>query len=185
LLYIQDGGHWIPIGGKLWRDDYKLSKHIHAMFSSSLCAGFLYYIYSACGNWYDFMIYYGGSWCVFAWWIITVTYLQHHDNHVEDTKIYGDDTWTYLKGALQTVDRKYGFMIDDLSHNITDCHIIHHIFFSKIPHYNLKKATKHLYMFLDSRGIQYKCQNSPFFFFDILRLTFSNLNEGTLVKKDL
>lgn len=182
LSSIPDGGHWIPIGGKLWRENYKISKHIHALFSSSFCASFLYYVYNACGGFHKFMIYYGGSWCVFAWWIITVTYLQHHSNNVEDTKIYGDESWTYLKGALQTVDRHYGLCIDDLSHNITDCHIIHHIFFSKIPHYKLKLGTYHLYKYLDSQNIKYKRQNTPLFFMDIFKLTISNLNEATLEK---
>nr|AQX92138.1 Om [Nannochloropsis oceanica] len=75
---------------------------------------------------------------VFNAWITMVTYLQHHD---EDTKVYAEGEWNYIKGALETIDREYGMGIDDLSHNITDGHVAHHLFFTQIPHYHLTAAT--------------------------------------------
>ena len=41
--------------------------------------------------------------------ITLVTYLQHHD---EDTIVYEEGEWNYVKGALQTIDREYGFGLD-------------------------------------------------------------------------
>ena len=176
LLGIPDGGHWIPFGGRLW-NNATISSRIHGIISSGLCALFVYNVYTD-----SFFIWYGGSWFVFCWWVITVTYLQHHDNKIEDTIIYGDESWTYLKGALQTVDRSYGYVIDNLTHNITNGHLVHHIFFTKIPHYNLAKATKQLYKYLDDNDVEYKFRETPFFFIDIFKLTTTHLNEATLVK---
>jgi omega-3 fatty acid desaturase (delta-15 desaturase) len=181
MLGIPDGGHWIPFGGRLWRNA-TISSHLHGIISSGLCALFAYNVYIACGDLTSFFVWYGGSWFVFSWWLTTVTYLQHHDDKLEDTIIYGDESWTYLKGALQTVDRSYGYAIDTLTHNITNGHLIHHIFFTKIPHYNLEKATRQLYKYLDENDVEYKFRKTPFFFWDIYKLTWDHLNEAVLVK---
>lgn len=53
---------------------------------------------------------------------------------------YRDETWSYFLGAFTTVDRNYGSIINHLMHNI-ETHVVHHIFFTAIPHYNLVKAT--------------------------------------------
>ena len=87
---------------------------------------------------------------VFAWWIVTVTYLQHHDPH---TKVYDDSNWNYVTAAFETVDRTYGTMIDDLSHHITDGHVVHHLFFTKIPHYNLPDASIALRKYMSDHSL--------------------------------
>ena len=181
MLGIPDGGHWVPFGGRLWQGA-DISRRIHGIVSSALCASFACSVYALCGSATSFLIWYGGPWLAFCWWITTVTYLQHHDNAVEDTLVYDDGSWTYLKGALQTVDRSYGYMIDNLTHNITDGHIVHHLFFTSIPHYNLARATKQLYKYLDDNDVKYKHRRTPFFFWDIYKMTWYNLNEATLVK---
>ena len=112
--------------------------YIHSILSSLFVFTTLYFYLYLCS--FDIQIFfkwYGCSWLVFSWWLVTVTYLQHHDDKLEDTIIYGDESWNFLNGALQTVDRTYNFGIDNLTHNITDGHLIHHIFFTQIPHYNL------------------------------------------------
>jgi omega-3 fatty acid desaturase (delta-15 desaturase) len=183
MVGLPDGGHWIPIGGRLWNEDYDFYTHIHCIFSSVLVFGWFYYIMSLCEfNFYTFMEWYGGSWMVFSWWITTVTYLQHHDNIAEDTIVYDDSSWSFIKGALQTVDRSYGWIIDKLTHNITNGHIVHHIFFTKIPHYHLETATKHLYKYLKENGIEYKYKYSPYFFIDIFRITMNHMSEAKLEK---
>ena len=148
MIGLPDGGHWIPIGGRIWNNDYNIYTHMHCIFSSVLVFNWFYFVLSLCNyNFYTFMEWYGMSWMVFSWWITTVTYLQHHDNSPDDTVVYGDGSWTFMKGALQTVDRSYGSIIDKLTHNITNGHLVHHIFFRQIPHYHLEKATRHLYKF--------------------------------------
>lgn len=45
--------------------------------------------------------------------------------------------WSYLRGALTTVDRDYG-LFNNIHHNI-ETHVVHHLF-PQIPHYNLVEA---------------------------------------------
>lgn len=177
LLGFGDGGHWIPFGGKLWNNN---NHHIHSVFSSSLVFTFLY------TNFYNytftnFMMYYGFSWIMFSFWLVTVTYLQHHDNRVEDTIVYGDDSWNHVVGALQTVDRSYGNIIDNMSHNITNGHLVHHLF-TRIPHYHLEEATQHLYKYLDENKIPHKYFYTPDFFIKIFQLTYNHFGEAIFKK---
>jgi len=99
--------------------------------------------------------YYIAPYCVFSWWLTTVTYLQHHSH---DTLVYGDEDWKFVNAAFETVDRKFGFGIDTLHHHITDGHVVHHLFFTKIPHYNLPIATRAIqeYMNANDLGWMYK-----------------------------
>lgn len=59
-----------------------------------------------------------------------VTFLHHND---ETTPWYSESAWTQVKGALSSIDRDYGFIINMLSNNI-HLHQIH-------PHYYLHEAT--------------------------------------------
>ena len=177
-----DGGHWLPFGGRLWNENYSVSKFRHSVFSSSLVFLQFYYILKLCNfDLSTFIVYYGVPWIIFSSWLVTVTYLQHHDDTIEETVIYGDESWTYVAGALQTVDRSYGPIIDNLTHNITNCHIIHHVFYTKIPHYHLEEATTHLYKYLDEKGIMYKYRYTPNFFYTAYKSIFLHFKEGVLV----
>jgi omega-3 fatty acid desaturase (delta-15 desaturase) len=76
---------------------------------------------------------------VFVCWLDGVTYLHHtHPEHV----YYRDGAWSYSRGALSTADRTFfGRLIEHLHHDI-GTHTVHHLFFTKIPHYQLKRATE-------------------------------------------
>ena len=70
-------------------------------------------------------------------WLVIVTYLQHTDVKVPH---YSDEEWTWLKGALCTIDRDYG-ILNHVFHHLTDAHLAHHLF-SQMPHYHIAEATK-------------------------------------------
>ncbi len=97
----------------------------------------------------DFFVVCMVPWMVMSFWLFMVTYLQHHS---EDAKLYTDDTFTFERGAFETVDRNYGKWINRLSHHMMDGHVMHHLFFEKVPHYRLEEATKALVKGLEERG---------------------------------
>lgn len=66
---------------------------------------------------------------------------------------FDDADFHFATAAMETVDRQYGWGIDDAHHNITDGHVAHHLFFTKIPHYNLKKATAAIRPTLEKLGV--------------------------------
>jgi omega-3 fatty acid desaturase (delta-15 desaturase) len=150
---IADGSHYLPTS-KLFADT---TERIQCAVSSLSCIGFMGVLY-----WYfkddvqSFWTMYFVPLLIFNMWLIVVTYLQHHE---EDTVVYEEGEWNYLKGAFETVDRTYGFGIDDVHHNITDGHVTHHIFFTQIPHYNLTKATAAIRPMLKECGV-YKQKDS-------------------------
>jgi len=81
-------------------------------------------------------VYWGVPWVLFVVWISLVTYLQHTDVRVP---WYSSKEWTFLKGALSTIDRDFGPIVNYIHHNI-ETHVAHHLF-SNIPHYYLLEAT--------------------------------------------
>jgi omega-6 fatty acid desaturase (delta-12 desaturase) len=72
--------------------------------------------------------------------LVLITYLQHTDvfmPHFDKTE------WTWLRGALCTVDRSFGPFLDYFLHHITDTHLAHHLF-SNMPFYHASEATEHV-----------------------------------------
>jgi acyl-lipid omega-3 desaturase len=72
----------------------------------------------------------------FVVWLDLVTFLHHSE---DDIPWYRGENWYFLKGALSTIDRDYGF-INWIHHDI-GTHVAHHVF-STMPHYYLKDATE-------------------------------------------
>merc|ERR1711907_42548 len=81
---------------------------------------------------------YGIPLVIMATWLVVTTFLHHND---EDAPWYADSEWDYVKGNLSSVDRSYGWGVDNLIHNI-DTHQIHHLF-PIIPHYHLVDSTSY------------------------------------------
>lgn len=79
---------------------------------------------------------YGVPYLVNVMWMDLVTYLHHHGH--PDLPWYRGEDWSYLRGALTTVDRDYGWVINNVHHDI-NTHVVHHLF-PQIPHYHLVEA---------------------------------------------
>jgi len=84
------------------------------------------------------MCYYGVPLMVVNFWLLLYTYLHHTDPALPH---YAADSWSWLQGALATVDRDYGIFWNTLHHDIGNTHVLHHLF-STIPHYHAKEATE-------------------------------------------
>lgn len=76
--------------------------------------------------------------------LVLITFLQHTDTYMPH---FRGKEWSWLRGALCTVDRSFGPVLDHIFHHISDTHVCHHLF-SKMPFYNAQEATKHIREFL-------------------------------------
>jgi len=81
---------------------------------------------------------YVGPYLVVNGWLVTYTWLQHTDT---DIPHYGEDDWSFVRGAFCSVDRPYGPIADFLHHRIGTTHVAHHLD-AKIPHYHAAQATE-------------------------------------------
>eukprot|EP00611_Tribonema_gayanum_P023305 TRINITY_DN4877_c0_g1_i3.p1 TRINITY_DN4877_c0_g1~~TRINITY_DN4877_c0_g1_i3.p1 ORF type:complete len:459 (+),score=151.99 TRINITY_DN4877_c0_g1_i3:62-1378(+) len=84
------------------------------------------------------MLYYGAPYMVCNLYLVLITYLQHTDVFMPH---FRGDEWSWFRGALCTVDRSFGALIDHTIHHIADTHVCHHLF-SKMPFYNAQEATE-------------------------------------------
>jgi len=83
------------------------------------------------------MALYVGPYLVVNFWLVAITWLQH--THY-DLDHYGDEDFSFVKGAFSTVDRNWGWFLDLLHHKITTTHVAHHVC-ERIPHYHGDRAT--------------------------------------------
>ncbi|KAJ1399288.1 hypothetical protein B484DRAFT_317789, partial [Ochromonadaceae sp. CCMP2298] len=138
LLGIDDGSHFWPAKSqRLWASAPAVESR-KCILSAAVVAAFAGLFYTLAGSLSNLALYYAGPYVMFGWWLVCVTYFQHHG---PETKVYDDGNWDYVTAAFETVDRKFGKGIDHLHHHITDGHVAHHLFFTQIPHYNLPQAT--------------------------------------------
>ena len=101
-------------------------------------AATLYMLGSTMGLWWLCKVYVV-PYLVVNMWLVLITDLQHTDIALPH---YRGEEWTWLKGALCTMDRDYGFL-NHVFHHIGDTHVAHHLF-STMPHYHAEEATRAL-----------------------------------------
>lgn len=115
---------------------------------------------------------------IFVMWLDMVTYLHHH-GHDQRVPWYRGTEWSYLRGALSTIDRDYG-LFNKIQHDI-GTHIIHHLF-PQIPHYHLVEATEAAKPVL---GKYYRApQKSSPFPIELIKPLVKSISEDRYVKDD-
>ncbi|OIT26623.1 delta(12)-fatty-acid desaturase [Nicotiana attenuata] len=85
---------------------------------------------------------------------ILVTFLHHAHPSLPH---YDSSEWDWLRGALATVDRDNGVLVNKVSHHIADTHVVHHLF-PAIPHYHAVEATRAIKPLL---GEYYQFDDTP------------------------
>ncbi|MBD1937743.1 DUF3474 domain-containing protein [Microcoleus sp. FACHB-68] len=145
----RQGSHFLP-NSPLFRPSEKwdvLTSSALWVLMVGLLGGLTYQF-----GWLFLVKYYLVPYLVFVIWLDLVTFLHHTES---DIPWYRGNDWYFLKGALSTIDRDYGF-INPIHHDI-GTHVAHHIFLN-IPHYHLKTATEAIKPVL---GDYYRCSNEP------------------------
>ena len=92
--------------------------------------------------WYGFPI------VLLYFWGFIYSFLHHTDPSVP---VYGNDEWTWMRGALTTIDRDYG-IFNIFHHQMGSTHVVHHLF-HEVPFYNSVKATTAVREFLEPKGL--------------------------------
>jgi omega-3 fatty acid desaturase (delta-15 desaturase) len=145
----RNGSHFLP-GSELFRPSER-----RGVVVSTACWGLMVAALAWLGLSQGPLVlvaYYVMPYLVFVAWLDFVTFMHHTE---PDIPWYRSEDWYFLKGALSTIDRDYGF-INAIHHNI-GTHVAHHIFLS-IPHYHLKAATAAIKPIL---GDYYRCSEEP------------------------
>ncbi|KKK25492.1 hypothetical protein ARAM_002056 [Aspergillus rambellii] len=96
----------------------------------------IYYLGQQVGLLKTFLLYFVPYFWVHHW-LVAITYLHHTHPTVPH---FDDETWTFTKGALSTVDRDFGFIGRHFFHHIIEHHVVHHLF-PRIPFYRAEEAT--------------------------------------------
>ena len=182
LVGIPDGGHVI-FYGRMW-EGVPMKQKLDSAISVAVSVATAGTLWMNMGT-ADFTVVCMVPWMVLSWWLFMVTYLQHHS---EDGQVFTDDTYTFERGAFQTVDRSYGKIMDNMSHHMMSGHLIHHLFFTKVPHYRLEAATKALRKNLDEsgQGDLYKFIDTPKYNQELLKQWRENwffVNESQVVRE--
>jgi fatty acid desaturase len=142
---------WSPMfPKKVWS---KIMLSTVTIFATLAGIGYAMYEYGAL----PVTLYYGGPYMIVNAWLVLYTWLQHSDPSVPH---YGEGEWTWVKGALSTIDRPYG-IFDFFHHTIGSTHLTHHLF-HEMPWYHADEATAHIKAFLEPKGL-YNYDPTPWY----------------------
>lgn len=131
-------GHWL-----IWHFNpslYTEKQMDRVKWSWAACAGFVGIVMPlivANFGWMGLAKYWFGPWMGYHFWMSTFTVVHHTAPHIP---FKSDEDWNAAKAQLSgSVHCDYPGWVDTLTHDIS-WHVPHHVS-SKIPWYNLRKAT--------------------------------------------
>lgn len=142
---LEDGDvmdHFRP-GSKMFPANFKLRFKIAVSTLGIICMLAALTMLSLDYGFLTVFLWYGAPYMWVNVWLVLYTWLQHTDPSVPQ---FGSDEWTWVKGALCTIDRDYG-IFDFFHHKIGSTHVAHH-FFHQMPFYKADVATQHIKKFL-------------------------------------
>lgn len=164
-LFTNESGGTVMTDLKTPIDKSKFKDHFHSNsqvmpdsfggkieISTIGCLGTIFSMFYFLG--WDSLFWYFGPYLVINAWLVLYTWLHH--TH-PDVPHYGKDAFTFLRGALSTIDRPYPSFINHLHHNIGSTHVAHHVKYS-VPHYRAEALTKDLKVVL---GKYYNYDSKP------------------------
>lgn len=140
IYLIKGYGNAMKNGSHFSLQSELFTKEERALVATSLtCWSAMASFLVGCGlqfGWTNLLIYYGIPYLIFCGWLLVVTFLHHTE---PGTRWYNTQTWSYVRGNLESIDRVYGFL-EHFHHDI-GTHVVHHIF-PAIPHYHLREASE-------------------------------------------
>ncbi|KJE88863.1 stearoyl-CoA 9-desaturase [Capsaspora owczarzaki ATCC 30864] len=148
--YERRNNHFEPWSPMFSKDEYWLVVLSDAALLVVLAGlGSLAYTYSFAWLFAQYVV----PLLIVNFWLVLITYLQHTD---ETLPHFRGTEWSWLRGALCTVDRDFG-LLNHVFHHIGDTHVTHHVF-SYMPHYHAEEATAALKPLL---GEYYRRDDTP------------------------
>jgi len=133
----QNANHFSPSAAFFKPDEYWLIVQTDIAFFTAL-AGVIFAIYTL--GFGTVAFFYLIPLMIVNYHLVLITYLQHTDVFMPH---FRGKEWNWLRGALCTVDRSFGPLLDHTLHHIVDTHVCHHLF-SKMPFYHAQEATVHI-----------------------------------------
>ncbi|MEO0549253.1 MAG: fatty acid desaturase [Pseudomonadota bacterium] len=164
-LGFRNIGTYSPISGSHYLTTSKLyTPSIRGSWLASIAANAVFlaiYISLSYAYGWGFVVkYILAPYLIYGAWLTFMTWMQHVS---EEVPVYTGEDWTFLNGALSSVDRNYG-PFNWITHNTGNYHVIHHLF-PTIPHYHLKEATEAIRPILGDRYLK----SDRFVLFDMVR----------------
>ncbi|EIN09215.1 delta-12 fatty acid desaturase protein, partial [Punctularia strigosozonata HHB-11173 SS5] len=138
LRYPRGTNHYLP-SSPLFKPSERRLIIISDVGIATMCVVLL--TYAKCCGWSAFLVDYVVPYLLSNHWIVMLTFLQHSDPTIP---YYRGGKWSFMRGALATVDRlTLGWIDRFFFHNASHNHTAHHLF-SHIPFYNQPQVTKKL-----------------------------------------
>ena len=139
-------------------------KKIHGKIIAStlgiVCVIIILYHLSNVFGFVNIFYFYLAPYVVTNCWLVMYTYMQH--THTELAHFGQNSDYTWIKGALSTIDRRYNVMTNFLHHNIGSTHILHHINY-RIPFYKAKHVNEKIKKYLIEENL-YNYDDTPVLF---------------------